>query len=124
MVNMGRHAHVVDFSSHVERVTFQRTERDINGHAIVVHAATMGRIRHIDILIRVFHLIPHLLLNTHRAGRIIDFQTQVGAQLLQISLCFLQCSHGFGMQKRFLEVVIEHHAAEVIGPAVHQTHMD
>ena len=121
---MGRLAHVINLGSHVERVAFERTERDIDGHSIVVHTATMVRIRYINSLSRVLHLVPHLLLNAHRTGRIIDFETQIGAKLLQIGLCFLQGRHGFRVQKGLFQVVIEHDAAEVIGPAVHQAHMN
>lgn len=123
-VDVGGRRHVVYLRAHRQRVATGIAECDVHGHTVVVHTSSMGGIGDVDVARSVFHTVPHLLLYLHGAGGIVDFQAEVGTKGLQKALGFAQGLRSLGVEESLTEVVIERHTAKIVGPGIHQTHLD
>ena len=117
---MRRLAEIIHLGSHVKCISLLIAESNIHCHAIVVHTASMRWVRHIDIILGAFHHIPHLLLDAHRTGSIINLQAKMWMKRLEISLRLLQSLGSLRMEISLLQVTIQHLTTEVVSTGIHQ----
>ena len=93
--------------AHVQWLAVGVEYADVYSQPIVVQASAVGGVRHIVLLRRAFHGVPHFLLYGQRAGGVVDDEAVGGMFLAEQLLCLEQALQGVGVEIGFAQVGVE-----------------